>query len=111
MLEIGQRHMGQNPGIVDGDDVLGGPVLGVAGHLVRPDLPPKADAPEEIAHRLALHDVGRGDEGGEADAALPAADDVVVVVAEPDGAPIPHGRSVRIGRADADVTGASISPA
>ena len=36
---------------------------------------------------MVLHHVGRGDEGGEDDAALAAVDDVVVVVAEADARP------------------------
>ena len=41
--------------------------------------------------------------------ALPAIDDVVVVVAEADGAPVPHRRGIRIGGADAEVAGAPVA--
>ena len=105
----GSGHVGPDAGVLDGDDVLGGAVLGIAGDLVRPDLPAEADPPQQIAHRLVLHDVGRGDEGGEDDAALAAIDDVVVVVAEADRAPVPHRGGIGIGGADAEVAGAPVA--
>ena len=82
MVEVGQGHVGADAGVLDGDDVLGRAVGGVAGHLVRPQLPAEADPPQQIEHRLVLHDVGRRDQRGEDDAALAAVDDVVVVVAQ-----------------------------
>ena len=88
-VEVGQRDVGPDAGILEGDDVLGGAVRGIAGDLVGPDLPAEADPPQQVAHRLVLHDVGRGDEGSEDDAALAAIDDVVVVVAEADARPSP----------------------
>ena len=41
----------------------------VAGDLAGPQLPAEADPPEQVAHRLVLHDVGRGHQRGEDDAA------------------------------------------
>ena len=60
-------------------------------------------------HRLVLHDVGRGDEGGEDDAPLAAIHDVVVVVAEANRAPVPHRGGIGIGGADPKVAGASVA--
>ena len=89
VLEVGQRDVGADAGVLDGDDVLDGAVLGIPRDLVGPDLPAEADPPQQIAHRLALHDVGRRHQGGEDDPALAAIDDVVVVVAEADARPSP----------------------
>ena len=55
-----------------------------------------------------LHDVGRRDQGGEDDASLTPIDHVVVVVAQSDRAPVPHGRGIRIGGADPEVAGAPV---
>ena len=57
------------PASSSGDDVLDRAVGRVAGHLVRPELAPEADPPEQVAQRHVLHHVGRGDQGGEDDAA------------------------------------------
>src|SRR5215207_2687199 len=45
-LEVRQWEEGADARILERDDVLGGPVGGIAGHLLRPDLPPEADPPE-----------------------------------------------------------------
>jgi hypothetical protein len=57
MREVGQRDVGPGPGVLDGHDVLDGAVLGITRDVVRPDLPPKADAPEQVAHGMAFHDM------------------------------------------------------
>src|SRR5215213_493115 len=77
--EVGQGQIGADAGVFDGDDVLGGPVLGIPGDVVRPDPPAKADAPQEIAQRHVLHHVSRGDQRSENDPTLTAIDDVLVV--------------------------------
>jgi hypothetical protein len=107
--EVGQRDVGADAGVLDGHDVLGGAVLGIARHLVRPDLPPKADPPQQVAHRLALHDVGRRDQGGEDDASLTSIHHVMVVVTQSDGAPVPHGEGIGIGGTDAKVARAPVA--
>ena len=97
VVEVGQRDVGADAGVLDGDDVLDRAVGRVAGHLARPQLAPEADPPEQVAHRHVLHHVGRRDQGGEDDAGLAAVDDVVVVVAQ--AVPVP----VRIGVASGSV--------
>jgi hypothetical protein len=59
LVEIGQGEERPDGRILEGDDVLGRAVGRVPGHLVRPQLAPKADAPEQIAQQHVLHDVGR----------------------------------------------------
>ena len=88
--EVGQRQIRPDAGVLDGDDVVGGAVLGIPGDLVRSELPPKTDPPEEIPHGLALHDIRWRHEGSQDHAPLAAVDDVVVVVAETNRAPVPH---------------------
>jgi len=109
VLEVGQGHVGADASILDGDDVLGGPVLGVPGHVAWPVLPPKVDPPQQVTHRLALHDIGRGDERSDDDAALAAVDDVMVVVDETNRAPVRHGGGIRVGRTDSKVIRASLA--
>ena len=80
---------------LDGGDVLDGAVLGVAGHLARPQLPAKARSPEQVERRLVLLHLGRGDQGGEDDPRPAAIDDVVVLVAQARAAlPQRHRRGV-----------------
>src|SRR5215207_4415335 len=43
--KVGQRYVGPDAGVLDGDDVLGGAVLGITRDVVGPDLPAEADAP------------------------------------------------------------------
>jgi hypothetical protein len=90
VLEVGQRDVGADTDVLNGDDVLGRAVLGVPGDGVRPDPPAEANAPQQIPHGLALHDVRRGDESREDDASLAPVDHIVIVVAEADRAPVPH---------------------
>ena len=82
VVEVGQRDVGPDAGVLEGDDVLDGAVGRVAGHLVRAQLAPEADPPEQVPQRHVLHHVGRGHQRGEDDARLAAVDDVVVVVAQ-----------------------------
>src|SRR5690242_10594364 len=49
--QIGERHIGADASILKRHNVLGGAVGGVAGHLLWPDLSPKADAPEQVPQR------------------------------------------------------------
>ena len=89
--EVGERHIGPDARVLDGHDVLGGAVLGIARNRMGPDLSAKADAPQQVPHGLVLHDIGRCHEGGEDDPALTPVDDVMVVVAQANGTPVPHG--------------------
>jgi hypothetical protein len=43
--EVGQGDVGADAGVLNGHDVLGGAVFGIARDVVRPDLPAKADPP------------------------------------------------------------------
>ena len=54
MCKVGQWHVGANAGVLDSDDVVNGPVFGIARDVVGSGLPPEADAPEKTAHCLAL---------------------------------------------------------
>ena len=109
MGKVDQGHISPDAGILKRDDILGGAVFGIAGHLMRPDLPSEADAPQPIPHRLALHDVGRSHEGSEDDPRFAAIHHVVVVIAEADRTPVPYRCGVRIRRADSKVAGAAVA--
>jgi hypothetical protein len=54
--EIGQRHVGPDAGVLDGDEVLGGAVPGIAGDGVRPGLP-AAESPRGITGITHVVDV------------------------------------------------------
>ena len=57
-----QGEVGADPLVLDGGDVLDGAVLGVPGHLMRPQLPAEARAPQEIDGRLVLLHLRRGNQ-------------------------------------------------
>ena len=82
--------------VLDGDDVLDGAVLGVAGHLPRAQLPAEARPPQQVEGRLVLLHLGRGDQGGQDDPGPAAIDDVVVVIAQV-RATVPSGIGVASG--------------
>ncbi len=76
-----------------------GAVGRVAGDLARAQLAAEADPPQQVPHRLVLHDVGRRDQRGEDDPGLAAVDHVVVVVAQARPGLDAHRRGVWVGRA------------
>ena len=90
MVHVGQGDVGADAGVLDGDDVLDRAVGGVPGRLAGTELAPEADPPQQIQHRLVLHDIGRGHERSQDDPPLPAVHDVVVVVAQAGLAGGPH---------------------
>src|SRR3954447_4231907 len=55
LVEVRQWDVGANLLILNLDDVLDGPVGRVAGHLVGPELPAEADAPEHVEEGQVLH--------------------------------------------------------
>src|SRR5215207_10309207 len=99
-VEVWEWDIGVDRLILDVDDVLDGPVGRVTGHLVGPDLPAEADAPEQVEEWEVLHHVGWGHQDLEDDARLAAVDGVVVVVAEAQPALlVRHERGIGVRRA------------
>jgi hypothetical protein len=82
LVEVWQRDVGVDVLVLNGDDVLDGPVRRVAGHLVGSELPAEADAPKHAQEGQVLHHVGRRRQDLKDDAGLPAVHGVVVVIAE-----------------------------
>jgi hypothetical protein len=65
--------------------------------------------PEQVLHRLVLHHLARGDQHREDNAASPAIDDRVGLVAQVGSAALEaHRRRIRIGGADAEISGALV---
>src|SRR5829696_9572611 len=51
LVEIGEREERPDTGVLEGDDVLGRAVGGIASHLVWPELAPETDPPQQVAQR------------------------------------------------------------
>jgi hypothetical protein len=109
VIHVGERDVGADAGILQGDDVLDRAVGSVPGGLLRMELAAEADSPQQVQHWLVFHDIGRRHQGSEDDAPFAAIDDVVVVVAQASLAGGPHRRGVGISCADPEVAGAPIS--
>src|SRR5258708_29221747 len=59
MVVIGQRDVGTNMLVFNGDNVLLRAVFAVTSDLSGPQLPTKARPPKQIEHRLIFHHFGR----------------------------------------------------
>jgi hypothetical protein len=94
--------------VLESHDVLDRAIGGVPRCLLRMELAPEAHSPQQVQHRLVLHDIRWGDEGGQDNASLTAIYDVVVVVAQAGLACGPHRRGIGIGRAHPEVAGTPI---
>jgi hypothetical protein len=54
-------------GIFNGFEVLDRSIFGVTSYLAGMKVPTKDSVPEQIEHRLIVHDFSRGDQGGQND--------------------------------------------
>src|SRR5207248_3955154 len=59
LFPIRQGNIGPGALVFNGFDVLDGAICRVAGHLARMQLPPEAHTPQQVAHRLVIHDLRR----------------------------------------------------
>ena len=93
-----QPQVSTDARLLYGGYVLYCSVHAIAGDMVRPDLPPKGGAPQQIKHGAVLSDFSRSDQYGEDDTGFAAIYDVVGLVAEFAGAAGPsHGGGVGVG--------------
>ncbi len=77
---VGQRQVGTYPCVLYRYNVLGGAIGGVTRDLPQGQLPPKATVPEQIQHRLVIHDFRGCYQGREDDSCFPAVHGIVRVV-------------------------------
>ena len=56
VITIRRGNVGRDLLPFDGDEIVFGAICAVASHLSRPEFPAEADAPEQIEHRLIVHD-------------------------------------------------------
>ena len=109
LLPVGQGDVSTDAHVFHRSDVRNGPVLGVASHLPRPQLPAEARPPQQIEHRLVLHHLAGGHQHPHNDAAFAAIDDIVRLVAQMSSAALEaHRRGVGIGRADTQISSALV---
>src|SRR4051794_25475382 len=59
LADLRQREIGPDALVLERDDGLDRAVLGVGGHLPRPQFPPEPRPPEEVERRLVLLHLGR----------------------------------------------------
>ena len=96
---------------LESGDVLERPVLAVAGHVVRVQLPTETSAPQQVECGLVLLHFGGRDQDGKDDAGTSTIDHVVVVITQVQGATaIAHQRGIRVGDAGTVVSDAPIVP-
>ncbi len=112
LVEVGQGYIGAQPGLLNGHDVLGGAIFGIARHLGKWELPANAAMPEQVAHWLVVHHLGRRDQRRKDNPPLSAIDRVVRVVAQVSPAPfLPHERRIGVGPAGPDIRHPLVVPA
>ena len=75
---------------------------------MRTQLTAETNTPQEITKRHILHHIGRCHERGEDDPALPAVDDVMVVVAQSRPMLGSHRGGIGVGETDAEVSRARV---
>ena len=63
MVVIGERDVGTDVLVFDGNDVLLRAVFAVTSDLPGPQLSAEAGVSEQIEHRLIFHHLCRGDQG------------------------------------------------
>src|SRR5216683_1258817 len=59
VFPVRQGNIGADAGVFNGFDVLDGAIFRVASHLARMQLPTEAHAPQQVAHRVVIHDLRR----------------------------------------------------
>src|SRR5258708_16431936 len=104
LFPIRQGNIGTDALVLNGFDVLDGAIFRVAGSLVMLELRREAVTPQQVAHRLVIHDLRRRHQYLEDDARFAAIDDIVGMIPQMRASPFqPHRRRIRIRGADFEV--------
>ena len=104
VLPVRQGNIGADVLVLNGLDVLNGSIFGVASHLTGVQFPAEAHTPEQIEHRLVVHDLGRSDQCRQDDATLASIHDLRCMVAQVKAAVLEaHRGGIGIGRTDLKV--------
>src|SRR5258708_7973872 len=104
-------NVGPNVRILDGFNVLDGSICHIASHLFGPHAPPEEDMPEEVEHRLIVHDFAWHAEHRQDNPTFASVHDVVRVVAQMESSSLEaHGRGIGIGGADTEGSRPLIGP-
>src|SRR5215212_3939753 len=110
-VEVGDRNVRSDAGLLQGCHVLAGAVLGVAGDAAGSDVPPEGGAPKEVEHGSVLAYLRGSDQDIEDHTRFATVHDVVGLVAEFGLALAQaHRRSVGIGGARQAVGGPLARP-